>query len=81
MTIVEMNDQIIVIDAGLGFADEENPGIDYMIPNTRYLEENKHKVKAMLVTHGHLDHIGNSLSYRPYWQSTNLHKRILEHYL
>lgn len=58
MTIVEMNDQIIVIDAGLGFADEENPGIDYMIPNTRYLEENKHKVKAMLVTHGHLDHIG-----------------------
>ncbi len=58
MTAVEMNDQIIVIDAGIGFADEENPGIDYMIPNTRYLEENKHKVKALLVTHGHLDHIG-----------------------
>lgn len=58
MTMVEMNDQIIVIDAGIGFADEENPGIDYMIPNTRYLEENKHKIKALLVTHGHLDHIG-----------------------
>lgn len=58
MTMVEMNDQIVVIDAGIGFADEENPGIDYMVPNTRYLEENKHKVKALLVTHGHLDHIG-----------------------
>lgn len=58
MTAIEINDQIVVIDAGIGFADEENPGIDYMIPNTRYLEENKHKVKAMLITHGHLDHIG-----------------------
>lgn len=58
MTLVEMNDQIIVIDAGIGFADEENPGIDYMVPNTRYLEENKHKIKAMVITHGHLDHIG-----------------------
>ncbi len=58
MTAIEFNEQIIVIDAGIGFADEENPGIDYMIPNTRYLEENKHKVKAMLITHGHLDHIG-----------------------
>lgn len=58
MTMVELNDQIIVIDAGIGFADEENPGIDYMIPNTKYLEANKHKIKAMVVTHGHLDHIG-----------------------
>lgn len=58
MTMVELNDQIIVIDAGIGFADEENPGIDYLIPNTKYLEANKHKIKAMVVTHGHLDHIG-----------------------
>lgn len=58
MTMVEMNDQIVVIDAGISFADEENPGIDYLVPNTRYLEENKHKVKALIITHGHLDHIG-----------------------
>lgn len=58
MTMVELNDQIIVIDAGIGFADEDNPGIDYMIPNTKYLEANKHKIKAMVITHGHLDHIG-----------------------
>jgi len=58
MTMVELNDQIIVIDAGIGFADEDNPGIDYLIPNTKYLEANKHKIKAMVVTHGHLDHIG-----------------------
>ncbi len=58
MTMVELNDQIIVIDAGIGFADQDNPGIDYMVPNTKYLELNKHKIKAMVITHGHLDHIG-----------------------
>lgn len=58
MTAVELNDQIIIIDAGIEFADEDNPGVNYIIPNTRYLEENKHKIKALVITHGHLDHIG-----------------------
>jgi ribonuclease J len=58
MTAIEIGDDIIVIDAGMFFANGETPGIDYVIPNTRYLEERKHKIRALIVTHGHLDHIG-----------------------
>ncbi len=58
MTVIEIGDDIIVVDAGMFFSNENTPGIDYVIPNTRYLEERKHKIRAMLVTHGHLDHIG-----------------------
>ncbi len=58
MTAIECNNQIIVVDAGFQFSDDNTPGIDFMIPNTRYLEERKHMIKAMVVTHGHLDHIG-----------------------
>ncbi len=58
MTAIEIGNDIIVIDAGMQFKTEDTPGIDYIIPNTTYLEERKDKVRAMLVTHGHLDHIG-----------------------
>ncbi|MEI7765279.1 MAG: ribonuclease J [bacterium] len=58
MTAIEIGDDIIVIDAGMHFSNEETPGVDYVIPNTTYLEENKHKIRALLITHGHLDHIG-----------------------
>lgn len=58
MTAIEIGDDIIVIDAGMQFKTEDTPGIDYIIPNTTYLEERKDKVRAMIVTHGHLDHIG-----------------------
>lgn len=58
MSFIEFKDDIIVIDAGVGFSDEETPGIDYVIPNTRYLEANKHRIKALVITHGHLDHVG-----------------------
>jgi ribonuclease J len=58
MTVIETADDIIVIDAGMEFAKEDTPGIDYVIPNTRYLEERKDKIRALIITHGHLDHIG-----------------------
>ncbi len=50
---------IIVFDAGFQFVSEESqPGVDYILPNTKYLEKNKHRVKGIVITHGHLDHIG-----------------------
>ncbi len=58
MTAIEFEDTIIVVDAGLEFPGEDAPGVDYIIPDTTYLEQRKDKVKAMIVTHGHLDHIG-----------------------
>jgi ribonuclease J len=58
MTAIEIGDDIIVIDAGMYFSNEETPGVDYIIPNTTYLEENKEKIRALIITHGHLDHIG-----------------------
>jgi len=58
MTAIEIGDDIIVIDAGLQFKDATTPGIDYLIPNSKYLEERKDKIRAMFITHGHLDHIG-----------------------
>ncbi len=58
MTAVEYDGDIVVIDAGLEFAGEEMPGVDYIIPDITYLEQNKSRIRAMLVTHGHLDHIG-----------------------
>lgn len=58
MTVVEIGNDIIVIDAGFQFRDEDTPGVDYILPNTRYLEERKDRIRGVLITHGHLDHIG-----------------------
>jgi ribonuclease J len=58
MSVIEYEDEIIVIDMGLQFPEEDMPGIDYVIANSSYLEENKDKVKAVFITHGHYDHIG-----------------------
>lgn len=55
---IEYNNEIVIIDAGYSFPGQEMYGIDYLIPNMRYLKKNKKKVKAILITHGHLDHTG-----------------------
>ena len=58
MTAIEIGEDIVVIDAGMHFSNEATPGVDYVIPNTTYLEERKDKIRALIITHGHLDHIG-----------------------
>ena len=62
MYAVEYNNNILVIDAGLMFPDSELPGIDYIVPDISYLEANKEKVLAVIITHGHEDHTG-ALAY------------------
>ena len=58
MTIIEYKSEMIVVDMGVLFAGEDYPGVNYMIPDIKYLEDNLPKVKAILFTHAHLDHIG-----------------------
>ena len=58
MSFFEYNDEIIIVDAGVQFPEEETPGIDFIIPNVSSLEPKKQNIKAIIITHAHFDHIG-----------------------
>ncbi|HLD21736.1 MAG TPA: ribonuclease J, partial [Patescibacteria group bacterium] len=58
MTMIEYGNDIIIIDCGLQFPDEDMPGIDYIIPNVSYLKGKEKNIRGMIITHAHLDHIG-----------------------
>jgi ribonuclease J len=57
-SFLEYKNEIVIIDMGLQFPEEETPGIDYIIPNVDYLEKKKQNIAAIILTHGHYDHIG-----------------------
>ncbi len=83
MTAIEYGGEIVVVDAGFQFESAATPGVDYILANTGYLRDNKHKIKAVAITHGHLDHIGglpylmNEIGSVPIY-STNLVNTIIK---
>ena len=58
MSFLEYGNDILIIDAGFSFPGDDMPGVDYVIPDVSYLQENKNRIKAIVLTHGHMDHIG-----------------------
>lgn len=58
LNVYGYKDKLLVVDMGMGFADEYYPGVDILLPNPKYLEENKKKISGLIITHAHEDHIG-----------------------
>ena len=58
MTVIEFGNDLILIDCGMGFPDEDMYGIDVVLPDITYLRNNASRIRGMIITHGHEDHIG-----------------------
>lgn len=90
MYVYEYGNDIIIIDCGIGFPDEGMPGVDLVIPDISYLRDKKDKIRAILITHGHEDHIGSlpylwpELQVPIYTQKLTtgfIKKKFIEHHL
>ncbi|MBT4917562.1 ribonuclease J [Candidatus Peregrinibacteria bacterium] len=83
MLAIEYENDIVIVDMGFEFPGEDMLGIDYVIPDITYLEENKKRIRGVVITHGHLDHIGGipyilpKLDYPPIY-ATKLTKGLIE---
>ena len=77
MTAIEYDGDIVVIDIGFQFKDDDTPGIDFILPNTKYLEERRERLRAVIITHGHLDHIGGIPYIMPRIGNPPLYTRLL----
>lgn len=58
MTVLEYDNDIVIIDVGFGFAEDDMPGIDYTLPNAGYLDGKQDRIRGIVLTHGHMDHVG-----------------------
>ena len=77
MTAIQYGDDIVIVDIGFQFKDDDTPGIDFILPNTKYLEERRDKIRAVIITHGHLDHIGGIPYIMPRIGNPVLYTRLL----
>lgn len=58
MTVIEYGDDMVVIDAGIMFPGDDHPGVDLILPDYSYIVKRKHKLRGIIITHGHEDHTG-----------------------
>ncbi len=77
MTAIEYNGDIVIIDIGFQFKNENTPGVDFILPNTKYLEERQNRIRGVIITHGHLDHIGGIPYIMPRIGNPPLYTRLL----